>query len=167
VDGDLLFEDLARSMREAAADDARLDRLVHRRVGLLLAGVRGEVVRPERGDEDGRVQEDRPLDELGLLRGDVHRQPAAEAVADPVRGPVESLEHVGHVGGDVPWLFPGRVPVPAQVRRDHVEAVGQPLFRELAEAEPVPCDAVEADDERSLGIPPLVGIQPHACFSGS
>jgi hypothetical protein len=107
VDGDLLFENLARSVREAAADDARLDRFVHRRVGLLSASVGGEVVCPERGNEDGRVEEDRPLDELGVLRGDVHRQPAAEAVADPVRGPVKSLEQVGHVGGDVPWLFPG------------------------------------------------------------
>jgi hypothetical protein len=33
-------------VRESAADDARLDRLVHGAVGLFLAGVGGEVVRP-------------------------------------------------------------------------------------------------------------------------
>jgi hypothetical protein len=46
VDGDLLLEDLARGVCESAADDARLDRLVHGGVGLFLAGVGGEVVCP-------------------------------------------------------------------------------------------------------------------------
>jgi hypothetical protein len=43
VRSELLFEDLARSVDEAAADDPRLDRLVDRVVGLLQAGLFREV----------------------------------------------------------------------------------------------------------------------------
>ena len=55
----------------------------------------------------------------------------------------------------------------AQVGGDHVEPVGEPFLGELAEAEPVPCDAVETDDERCALVAPLVGVQLHASSSGS
>jgi hypothetical protein len=68
---------------------------------------------------------------------------------------------------DVPRLVPGGVPMAAQVGGDHVEPVGEPFLGELAEAEPVPCDAVETDDERCALVAPLVGVQLHASSSGA
>ena len=153
VDGDLLLEDVARRVRKAAPNDARLERLLHRGVGLLLAGLGSEVVGPEGRDEDGRVEENGAPDEVGAHCGDLHRQPAAEAVADPVRGLVEGVEQVGYVGGDVPRLVPRRVPVPAKVGGDDVEPIGQPLLGQLPEAQAMAGDAMEADDERCAFVP--------------
>jgi hypothetical protein len=112
-----------------------------------------------RRDEDGGVQEDCALDELGPHGRDLHRQPSAEAVADPVRRLVEGVEEIGHVGGDVPRLVPRRVAVAAQVDRNDVEPAREALLCELAEAEPVTGDAVKADDERRARISPFVGVQ--------
>jgi len=49
--------------------------------------------------------------------------------------------------------------VPAQVRSEDVEAAGEPLLGELAEAPAVTLDAVQADDRRSARSAPLMGVE--------
>jgi hypothetical protein len=57
--------------------------------------------------------------------------------------------------------------VAAQVRGDDVEPVCEALLGEPAEAAPVSLDAVQADDERCLGVAPLVGMELQELPSGS
>ena len=49
----------------------------------------------------------------------------------------------------------------AQVRRQHLEAVREPLFGEPAEAQAVRRDAVQANDRRRVVVAPFVQVEQH------
>jgi hypothetical protein len=157
---DLLLEQLARRVGEPASRHPHLDRLDDGSIGLLAPGVLGEVAGEERRDEDRRVEEHGPLDQLRAHRRDLHDQPPAEAVADPVGGLLERVEQVRDMRLDVPGLVPGGVPVAAEVRCHDVEPPRQSLLGELAEPAAVAGNAVQADDRRGGFHAPFLGVEP-------
>ena len=79
-------------------------------------------------------------------------RPPKEWPSQAQRSLGRGLEHVGDVLLEVPRRLPRRGAVPAQVERDHVEAVGQPLG-ELGEVAAVARDAVQADERGRPGSP--------------
>ena len=85
-----------------------------------------------RRDLDRGIEKDQPLDALRRGGGDLVRDPAAERVAEPrTAAGRRRFEHVRDVLLEMPRRLPARGAVPAQVERDDVEAVGEPL-REAA-----------------------------------
>jgi hypothetical protein len=105
--------------RVGAAVDVGLDR-VEDRVGALA-------VRDDRGDVrqhvDRGIEEHDAADQLGVARGELEDQPAAERVTDPVDGAevAERLDEVGDVLLERPRRLPAGAAVAAQVGREHVE----------------------------------------------
>jgi len=83
-------------------------------------------------------------------------------VADPGRRLVEGVKQVGDVRGDVPRLVPRGVPVASEVCGDDAKAASEALLGQLAEAQPVAGDSMQADDERRVRVSPLVGVQPQS-----
>ena len=161
----LLLEELGRRVLDAGLPrPERLLRRVEGRLGHLAAGdLLGDVGRhPERG-----IEQHRPLDQVGPPRRDLGREASAEAVPDPDRRPVDGLEHVLDVLVDRPRLLPAGAAVAAEVERAHVEAVGQVLLGEPAEAHAVRAHAVQADDLWGLPGAPGVLVEPQLSFPSS
>lgn len=124
----------------------------------------GPLERDRRWNPDHGVEEHRAFGDAG--RGQLERQPAAEAVSDHRRalhaGGFERLADVLDVLRERPGRFPARVPVAAQVGGEHPEAPPQPLLGEAAKAAAVGRDAVEAEDRWGVPVAPLVEVQQHA-----
>ena len=89
------------------AGERLLDGLRDRRERVIAREllVREHVGVVERND-DGRVEEDGALDEIGTPGGEVEDEAASEAVPDPGGGSRESLREIGEVGLDAPRALP-------------------------------------------------------------
>ena len=149
--GELRLDELARRRRQHALLVAAVDSLLEGDVRAVATGVLGG------GDADVRRESGSPgssrtsrSTRSGRRGRRLVRDPAAEGVAEPGRGPGRRrVEHVGDVLLEVPRRLPRRAAVAAQVERDDVEAIGQALG-ELLEVTAVAGDAVQAD-ERAAG----------------
>src|SRR4029077_18216712 len=72
-------------------------------------------------------------------------------------------EQVVDMRVDRPRRFPVGTAVSAEVRREDVEPIRQPLLRKLAEPSAVCVDAVDAHHRRRARVTPLVQLQLHYC----
>ena len=118
-------------------------------VGAVAAVLLRHDQRNRRIDEERRVEQHEPLDELGMAGGDLERQPAAERVPDPgCRLAAGGVDDQSDVLGDAPGWLVRRRAVTEQVGRDDA-VVGKPALREPAIAAAVARDAVQADDTRT------------------
>ena len=158
---------LPRGAGQEALDEPPLDALLERRVRPVAAVLLRHEERDLGRDQDRRVEEHEPLDELGTAAGDLEGEPGAEGVADPCRRLVsDRLEHQANVLVDAPGRLVGRRAVAEQIGRDHV-AVREPPLGHAPGAAAVPRDAVEADDPRIRRITPRLDVElaAHGCSS--
>ena len=92
----------ARRVVELALLVAAVDRVLEALVDPLPAGVLGGPERDVRRKQDRRVEQDEPLDVAGTTRGVLEREPCAERMAEPDRGPPTSPRRGGEVVVDPP-----------------------------------------------------------------
>ena len=162
VHAQLLLDELARGRREDALLVAAVDPLGERDVRAVAPRVLRRREADVRREPDRGIEQDEPLDPLRRGGRDLVGDAAAERVPEPGAAAVgRRLEHVRDVLLEVPRRLPRRGAVPAQVERDDVEAVGQPLG-ELREVAAVARDAVQADERRRGLVAPLVAGEAHA-----
>ena len=159
---------IPRGAGQEALDEPPLDALLERRVGPVAAVLLRHEQRDLGIDQDRRVEEHEPLDELGTAGGDLEGEPAAEGVADPGRRlgadaassrrrarrcsrAARTATSRGRAGPARPRSGPRASPPRA------------------AGAAAVPRDAVEADDARIRRITPRLDVEraAHGCSSSA
>ena len=164
----LLLQEIPRRREQRSVAEARLDGFVGRAERDLGPGQVGTLACDRGLDVNGGIEEDRPLDEVGMTGRELGDELAAEAVTEPGgAGDPErrrGLDEIGDVLLHAPRRLPSRAAMAPVVDSDHA-TIGEPLLSEPTEPAPVTGDAVEADDRRARRIAPLDGAQPHESTS--
>ena len=144
---------------ELALVEAAVDQLVEGDVGLLLPGVLGGREGDVGRKQDRGIEEDELRDELRRARGELECEPAAEGVADEVRGSRArpSRRSASHRCARCPTAAPTARAVAEQIRREDV--VVRELCGERGEVAAVVADAVQADDARGVPARPTRGAR--------